>query len=543
MANDPQDADAYDHGGLMLAADEYSLNVDFGSTQLVNVRDMSLAARESGTTTQYTGTLTPYQSTYRLGGGGGTLELPNSNQLTNSGGNRSLVVQNGLDSSTEQGVGRVLLSSTNNYSGTTRIEGEYVTAADGNAGTSYRGTTLAVTSLANGSQISSIGNSSSDAANLVLQGGTLQYVGENNASTDRLLTLGTHGGGLDASGTGTVSFTNTGAIAIGFAAARTGDTIGNGWAPTERITNQNNWIIDLSNTSDLVPGMSVSGEGIFEDPEDEDDDVTIISVSGPTRIRFSDGYNSAAPQGQNTAFNDVEITFGTVDRDFTLSGTNTGNNVFAPLIDDNSTTGDVNLVKRGAGKWILTNAGNNYEGDTTVEAGTLSITSAFLNDSSDVVLFDDAVFDLDFGGMDTIAALFFDDEQQAPGSWGSLASSAANKRDWFTGLGILNVTASLPVDDLAGDFNRDGIVNIADYTVWRDNQGGTFDLNGNGDEEGESMGVVDAADYALWKGNFGMTVGAASSLSLGTSAIPEPATAALLLLGLIPFARQLRKQS
>ncbi len=535
FADDMQSFGAYDHGGLMLATNEYSQNVDFSSAALANVRDMSLAARERGSTTQYTGTLTPYQNTYRLGGGGGTLELPGQNALT---GSRSLVATNGGDTSSAQGVGRVLLSNTNNYSGTTRIEGEWLTV--GNLGaTAHLGTTLAVTSLANGGQVSSIGNASSAASNLVMQGGTLQYTGSSNASTDRLFTLGTHGGGIDASGTGTVSFTNTGAVDIGFAAPRNGDTVGNSWAPTERSTNQNNWVIDINDTSDLVPGMTISGQGIVPDPEDDDDVVTIIEISSPTRVRISDGGYRDLPA---TAYNNTPLTFGTVDRDFVLSGTNTGNNTFAPLIADSETTGDINVVKEGAGKWIVTNPANDWSGDTIVEAGTLSITSAFLNDDADVQLFSDAVFDLNFSGSDTIASLFFDDIEQVPGTWGSLTSSAANKRDWFTGNGILNVTEGLIVA-LAGDFNGDGVVNIADYTRWRDNLGGMDDLSGNGDETGGSAGIVDAADYALWKGNFGMTAAASSSLSVANAAIPEPATMVVLLLGVVPLAHRLRKRA
>jgi hypothetical protein len=52
---------------------------------------------------------------------------------------------------------------------------------------------------------------------------------------------------------------------------------------------------------------------------------------------------------------------------------------------------------------------------------------------------------------------------------------------------------------LAGDYNGDGSVNAADYTVWRNAQGSADDLraDGNGD------GVVDRADYDLWKSSVG----------------------------------------
>jgi hypothetical protein len=55
----------------------------------------------------------------------------------------------------------------------------------------------------------------------------------------------------------------------------------------------------------------------------------------------------------------------------------------------------------------------------------------------------------------------------------------------------------------AGDFNDNGFVDAADYTVWRDTLGSTTDLRANDDNMGGSAGVVDQADYALWKTNFG----------------------------------------
>lgn len=82
-------------------------------------------------------------------------------------------------------------------------------------------------------------------------------------------------------------------------------------------------------------------------------------------------------------------------------------------------------------------------------------------------------------------------------------------------LNVLDVTPTA----LLGDYNGDGTVNAADYTVWRDNLG-TGDesaLMGNGD----GMNGVDAGDYTLWKEHFGNVV--ASSVSSATTA-PEPST-------------------
>lgn len=83
---------------------------------------------------------------------------------------------------------------------------------------------------------------------------------------------------------------------------------------------------------------------------------------------------------------------------------------------------------------------------------------------------------------------------------------------------------------LPGDFNGDGKVDAADYTVWRDNLGTSFPLAGNGDETGSSTGVVDSVDYALWRGNYNaMSMPAMSP----ATAIPEPTTALLLLLATV----------
>jgi hypothetical protein len=83
---------------------------------------------------------------------------------------------------------------------------------------------------------------------------------------------------------------------------------------------------------------------------------------------------------------------------------------------------------------------------------------------------------------------------------------------------------------VAGDFNDDGLVNLADYTVWRDNLGASDEsaLNGNGN----MTNGVDVDDYELWKTNFGPA--GSDSLAVSNAAVPEPGT--LTLLGLLVAA-------
>ncbi len=83
-----------------------------------------------------------------------------------------------------------------------------------------------------------------------------------------------------------------------------------------------------------------------------------------------------------------------------------------------------------------------------------------------------------------------------------------------------------------GDFNGDGFVDAADYTVWRDNLGSSHPLAGNGDESGNSTGVVDAADYTLWRTRFGSVLNG-SSLASVASQVPEPQSLVLVLLGAV----------
>jgi hypothetical protein len=91
---------------------------------------------------------------------------------------------------------------------------------------------------------------------------------------------------------------------------------------------------------------------------------------------------------------------------------------------------------------------------------------------------------------------------------------------------------------VAGDYNHNGVVDSADYVVWR-NQNNTNVTAGTG-ADGDGNGVVNSNDYDFWRARFGKT---ASASGLSESAgVPEPTTAimaALLLIGL-SFVRSSR---
>jgi T5SS/PEP-CTERM-associated repeat protein len=78
-----------------------------------------------------------------------------------------------------------------------------------------------------------------------------------------------------------------------------------------------------------------------------------------------------------------------------------------------------------------------------------------------------------------------------------------------------------------GDYNQDGIVDAADYTVWRDSLGAT---GPNLAADGDGNGIVDQADYAVWRGSFGNS---SAVFAPGTTAVPEPTTLLLSVVGLV----------
>ncbi|WP_197529464.1 retropepsin-like aspartic protease [Botrimarina mediterranea] len=89
---------------------------------------------------------------------------------------------------------------------------------------------------------------------------------------------------------------------------------------------------------------------------------------------------------------------------------------------------------------------------------------------------------------------------------------------WEVIYGLESLMLEVIGEGLAGDFNADGTVNAADYTVWRDGLGS----------------VYTQADYTDWKNNYGAT-----NVSMSVS-VPEPASLVLLAFALSAFTKPRR---
>lgn len=86
---------------------------------------------------------------------------------------------------------------------------------------------------------------------------------------------------------------------------------------------------------------------------------------------------------------------------------------------------------------------------------------------------------------------------------------------------------NLSVGGVLGDFNLDGRVDAADFSVWRD----TFGSNSSA-ADASGNGTVDQQDYNIWKANFG-AVAATGDGAAATLAAPVPESATIILAGTI----------
>jgi autotransporter-associated beta strand protein len=172
-------------------------------------------------------------------------------------------------------------------------------------------------------------------------------------------------------------------------------------------------------------------------------------------------------------------------------------------------TGNVTIdgVSAGPGGSVAAGKVTIHTGVTNAisDAATLSLTGGAIANGGRITL--------DAGVNETVGGLVLGGAAQTQaGTYGSTSSSATFQNDlYFVGAGVITL---VPGADNPGDHNEDGIVDAADYVLWRKdpaNNGGT------------------PGGYQDWRANFGETGPGAGGGNGG--AVPEPST--LVLLGLI----------
>jgi autotransporter-associated beta strand protein len=260
------------------------------------------------------------------------------------------------------------------------------------------------------------------------------------------------GGSLIIEGAGNISVQkpfrvgNGSATAGPYASIRIlhGNAIGTGATLTVEGSGNVDGRFELANNIAFASTKAINLHGRSDDSGtvgyDNSLNVAIWNISGSNSISSTVTLTNAA-NGTGNNFN-----FGSDAGDLTVSSNlalpassaltfqGAGNGEFSGIV-----SGDGVVTKLGTGMLTLSGA-NTYTGNTTVDGGTLRITSDFLANTADVSIASSAIMDLMFSGTDTISALFLDGVQQAPGLYGATGLGSS----FFSGAGLLNVTVPEP---------------------------------------------------------------------------------------------------
>ncbi|NLG19581.1 MAG: hypothetical protein GX556_19860, partial [Fibrobacter sp.] len=280
--------------------------------------------------TQNVDSLTFSKGTYTITGGTALNFGTKPGILVASGKNAVInTVISGTPGISKYGPGTLTLGGANTYSGPTVI----------NAGT------ISIGAINNGGEAGRLGLSPAAADNLVFLGGTLTYTGSGHSS-NRLFTLGTGGGTINASGSGALSLSGSGSVAFNGTGTRT-LTLGG--------TNTGNNVLATAINNDAssnATSITKTGAGKWILIGDNGATGT-VTISGGTLQIGNDG-PSGSISGNVT--NGGVLIFNRPD-DYTYSG----------VI---SSTGS--LTQAGSGTLTLSGV-NTYTGATTVSDGTLAI--------------------------------------------------------------------------------------------------------------------------------------------------------------------------
>jgi autotransporter-associated beta strand protein len=425
------------------------------------------------------GTITRGTNNLELGAGNALSTLRVESQLGGSG-----VL-------TKTGDGTLTLTSaTSDFTGEIRVNGG----------------TLEFTSIAHIGVASSLGNGSATSIRVgnAANSGTLNYVGDGDA-TDRQIRIGAGNGLGNATvnnngangGTG-LQFTNA-SFNVSTANATAGSrTLTLGGTNTDantiagRITNNSGagavvnlvkadssrWILSGSNTytgpTQINGGILVFAKTIAKAPG------TTITVAAAGSVGLGVGAVSGDYSNANVAslFNSNALSGFNLNAASGVALDSSAGN----FTQSTALTAARALTKLGANTLILSGS-HSYSGSTSINAGTLSLSGAYLANAANVAITSRATLNLNFSGTDTIGKLLIDGVEQYQGTWGSLASGATYKTARITGSGILNVTAGpLSAYDNwavangldnnpgkeagpAADPDRDGIPNLFEWVL------------------------------------------------------------------------------
>lgn len=265
---------------------------------------------------------------------------------------------------TKSGDGLLVLTATNTYTGNTVINGGSLSVtASANLGTGTTGLTL-------------------NGATLIIASGSIGTVGNDSKAPGHIITIGSAGAtfnfsvmqavqGSGLTGTGTLTLSGTGGIAVGTSTSTfSGDIV------------INNGVLRMNSQQfTSVPSITVNNGGTYEVNDDATATFGANSTNGRILINGngfgSNGAIRVTDQTTGTALADPkttivnEVVLQTTSRIQVDNGAAFGS--LAQLIITGTVTGPGGLDKTGAGVLTLTSRDNSYGGSTLVENGVLRL--------------------------------------------------------------------------------------------------------------------------------------------------------------------------
>jgi hypothetical protein len=94
------------------------------------------------------------------------------------------------------------------------------------------------------------------------------------------------------------------------------------------------------------------------------------------------------------------------------------------------------------------------------------------------------------------------------------------------GFSYLRAEGEVTPPSPTGDYNGNGVVDAADYVVWRDTLSQTVSPGSGAD--GDRSGTIDAPDYDHWRARFGNMIAGGTGAS-ALAAVPEPVSVMVLI--------------
>jgi fibronectin-binding autotransporter adhesin len=505
---------------------------------------------------------------------------------------------------TKNDAGTLTLSVANTYTGATTVNGGVLAISDGTS----LGTTAAGTTVTIGAQLA-IDGGITVAEPLTIAGsgqsnnGGLKTVGvaDNTISG----AIGVTGARIRADGSSPLTLTGgitgdtlilTGVVTVStnpIVLSGTLNIAGDDVATSYNANGGTDVAFNLGNVTQLnVAGNSAATTNLFFDAQVQlGVDDALATTTNLSFLSYGADVSTYTTKLDLKGFNQTVASLSStqnpsslVPQGVNMSITSTGGTGTGTLTVDQATDttysgrfdGTMNLVKAGVGTLTLDNrssAAHSISGNTTVSAGTLSITTTKdLADTSTVSIATGAVLNLAVDEVDDVAVLNFAGVAQADGTYDS-----TNSNGYITGSGSIRVGGEQPTNDVASwaatftasdaaftgspatdpltDYDNDGLSNLLEYvlggspianqgtavpTVSQDATYMIFTYNRSDISTATGNDVTIVAEYAAdLSGSWTAAVNGAASVVIeeNTSADPDVVTVKVPLAGTEQFIR------